>query len=214
MRPLPDVPHLNGKVPSFKREKDNTWPTDLDYKGSVDLAKLTKDAAGLPLQLTPDTVIEFWLEATDNCTEPKPNVGRSVSKRVRLTAPKVEEMEKKNLDQQKNARQNEEKKHDNQQQQKFDKENRKQNGQQDKDKNTTDKKDNTGGQGDKNDEQPPKPGDMEGRRHDQEAHRSDARRQGRQPAETGEPERQPTQEGQRHGRPDDAHAADDPQRPQ
>jgi collagen type III alpha len=158
-RPLPDMPYMNGKTTSFRREKDNTWPTDLDYKGSVDLAKLKKDAAGLALELTPDTVIEFWLEATDNCTEPKPNVGRSQPKRVRLTAPKVEEMEKQNLDKEKDARKDEEKKHDNQQQKKLDKEDRKpqKNGQQDK--NNIDKKGGTGEQGDKNDEQPPKPGD-------------------------------------------------------
>ena len=75
--PLPDVPYMNGKTTSFRREKDDTWPTDLDYKGSVDLAKLKKDAAGLDLELTPGMEIEYWLEATDNCTEPKPNVGRS-----------------------------------------------------------------------------------------------------------------------------------------
>ena len=129
-RPLPDVPYLNGTTPSFRRAKDDTWPTDLDYKGSVDLAKIKKDAAGVDIVLTPDTVIEYWLEATDNCTEPKPNVGRSAPKRLRLTAPKVEEMEKKNLDEQKDARKNEEKKHDDQQQKNLDAEKRdqKQNG--------------------------------------------------------------------------------------
>jgi hypothetical protein len=122
-RPLPDVPYLNGKSRSFRRE-DNTWPTDLVYKGSVDLAKLKKDAAGLDFDLQPDMVIELWLEATDNCTEPKPNVGRSVPKRVRLTPPKMQEVEKEQLDQQKQERQNEENKHNEQQQQKFEKEKR------------------------------------------------------------------------------------------
>ena len=133
--PLPDVPYMNGKTTSFLREKDNTWPTDLDYKGSVDLALLKKNAAGLDLVLTPDMVIEYWLEATDNCTEPKPNVGRSQPKRLNLTAPKVAEMEKKNLDQDKDNRKNEEKKHDDKQQKKLDNENRepKKGGKQDKD---------------------------------------------------------------------------------
>ncbi len=76
-RPLADRPFLNGKSPSFRRTMDDTWPTDVDYKDSVDLAKVEKDAAGLPLKLTPDMVIEYWLEAADNCTEPKANVGRS-----------------------------------------------------------------------------------------------------------------------------------------
>ena len=115
-RPLPDVPYLNGKVPSFRRDKDQSFPTSLDYKGSVDLAKLTKDATGLALVLDDKCVIEYWLEATDNCTEPKANVGRSAPKRVRLTPPTTEPMEQMKQDQRKQERNNEEQKHaDNQQ---------------------------------------------------------------------------------------------------
>ncbi|QJX00804.1 hypothetical protein [Frigoriglobus tundricola] len=116
---LPDVPYMNGKSRSFRREKDGTWPTDLDYKVSVDFATLKKNAAGLDVQLAPDTVIEYWLEATDNCTEPKPNVGRSQPKKVRLTAPKVGEEEQKNLDSEKDKRKTEEKQHADQQQKKL-----------------------------------------------------------------------------------------------
>src|SRR5262249_45186455 len=105
--PLKDQPYLNGKSPSFRRE-DDTWPTDVDYKGSIDLAALTKSAADLPLQLTPDMVIEYWLEATDNCTEPRPNIGVSNKKRVLLTPPKLDEMDKQNLDEQKQTRKDEE----------------------------------------------------------------------------------------------------------
>ncbi|MBN9120097.1 MAG: hypothetical protein J0I06_13185 [Planctomycetes bacterium] len=124
-RPLKDVPYLNGKSPSFRREKDNTWPTDVDYKGSIDLAALTKDAAGLPIEkLEPETVIEYWLEAADNCTEPKPNVGASNRKRVRLTPPKVEEKDKQNLDEQKKDRKDEEQKHNDNQKNKLDNERR------------------------------------------------------------------------------------------
>lgn len=123
-RPLADQPYLNGKSTSFRREKDDTWPTDVDYKGSIDLGALKKDAAGLPLELTPDMVIEYWLEATDNCTEPKPNVGASKPKRVRLTAPKVEPKEQQNLDKQKEQRKNEEKQHNEDQKQKLDQEKR------------------------------------------------------------------------------------------
>ncbi len=123
-RPLPDVTYLNGKELSFRRKKDNSFPTDLVYKGSVDLAKLNKDAAGLEFHPQSEMVIEFWLEATDNCTEPKANVGRSAVKRVRLTPPKTQEMAKEQLNQQKQERQNEEKKHNEQQQQKFDQEKR------------------------------------------------------------------------------------------
>jgi len=123
-RDLPDVPYMNGKSKSFRREKDDTWPTDLDYKGSVDFATLKKDSANLNVELTPDTIVEYWLEATDNCTEPKPNVGRSQSKKVRLTAPKVGEDEQKNLDTEKDERRTEEKKHTDQQQKQLAKENR------------------------------------------------------------------------------------------
>ncbi len=153
-RPLPDRPFLNSKETSFRRTKDDTWPTDVDYKDSVDLAKLTKDAAGLKLDLTPDMVIEYWLEATDNCTEPKANVGRSEVKRVRLLPPPVADEDKQNLDKQKDDRKNEEKKHNADQQQKLDQEKR-------DPKNAPqqpDKKDNADGkQPDAN--PPPKPGD-------------------------------------------------------
>ncbi|MBM3978679.1 MAG: hypothetical protein FJ304_00045 [Planctomycetes bacterium] len=123
-RPLPDVPYLNGTAPTFRRDKDGTFPTNLDYKGSVDLAKLTKDAAGVALKLDDKCVIEFWLEATDNCTEPKANVGKSAAKRLRLTPPVSEPMEQKTQDDRKNERKNEEQKHGNDQKQKLDNENR------------------------------------------------------------------------------------------
>jgi hypothetical protein len=136
-RQLPDVPFLNGASKSFRREKDDTYPTDLDYKGSVDFAKLTKDAAGLDITLAPGTVVEFWLEATDNCTEPKPNVGVSAKKRVRLGEPSTEKDEKKNLDDQKDQRKNEEQQHNDQQQKRLDTEDRKR-----KDENKPGDKDN------------------------------------------------------------------------
>lgn len=122
-RQLPDAPLLNVKIPSFLRA-DGTHPTDIDYKGSIDFATIKKDAAGLPVELTPGTVVEYWLEATDNCTEPKPNVGVSNKKTVRLGAPKTEPEEKKQLDDQKQKRQDEEKQHNDNQQKKLDNENR------------------------------------------------------------------------------------------
>lgn len=142
-RDLPDQPFLYGKSPSFKREKDGTWPTDVEYKGSVNFAELTRDAAKLPFEVKPDMVFEFWLEATDNCTEPKPNVGKSAVKRVRLTPPVMDEPKKKDLDQQKNERKDEEQKHNNNQQQKLEQEKRDQpqNGQQQSNEGGT-KKDN------------------------------------------------------------------------
>ncbi|MBA4186582.1 MAG: hypothetical protein C0467_01050 [Planctomycetaceae bacterium] len=131
-RELTPIAYEGGK--SFRREKDGTWPNDLAYKGSVDLTKLTfKD--GQKFEPKENMVVEFWLEAIDNCTETKPvegwgdkpqpgQVGKSETRRVRLTAPKVEPEDKKQLDQQKDQRQNEEKQHNARQQQKLDNEKR------------------------------------------------------------------------------------------
>ncbi|HEY1191414.1 MAG TPA: hypothetical protein VGE74_27515 [Gemmata sp.] len=123
-RDLPDRPFKYGESVSFKRKKDGTWPTNVDYKDSVDFAALKKDAAGLNFELKPDMVLEYWLEATDNCTEPKANVGKSAVKRVRLAPPVVEEPKKNDLDQQKNDRKAEEQKHNTDQQQKLEQERR------------------------------------------------------------------------------------------
>lgn len=92
--PLADVPFQGGK--SFLRASDNTWPTNLDYKDSVPFAQL-KDATGAAVALKEGMAIEYWLEATDNCTEPKPNVGKSKVRRVELLPPKKDE-EKDQLD--------------------------------------------------------------------------------------------------------------------
>ncbi|HUR56021.1 MAG TPA: DUF4175 family protein, partial [Gemmataceae bacterium] len=118
---LPEKPYLEGK--SFLRAADNTWPTALDYKDSVDLGKL-KDATGLSVDLKEGQVLEYWLEAADNCTEPKANVGKSKVKRVRLTAPVKEPEPMQQQDTQRNNRKEEEKKHNTDQQQKLDKEDR------------------------------------------------------------------------------------------
>ena len=128
-RDLADKPYLEGK--SFRRpEKDGTfsWPTNLDYKDSLDLGKLT-DSGGLPVALKEGMVLEYWLEALDNRTkpgvsgsEPDPNVGKSVVKRVRIAPPVVPMEEKKNLDQKQDKRKTEEKASNAKQQQRLDNE--------------------------------------------------------------------------------------------
>jgi hypothetical protein len=128
---LKDKPYQEGK--SFRRsEKDGSfsWPTSLDYKDSVDLAKVT-DAGGQPVMLKEGMVLEYWLEAADNRTKPgaagpeaDPNIGKSDVKRVRLGPPLVAMEDKKQLDQQKNQRKNEEQKHAANQQQRLDNEKR------------------------------------------------------------------------------------------
>ena len=113
---------------SFRRETDNTWPNDYKYKGSADFTKLTDAVTGAKFDAKEGMVVEFWLEAIDNCTEAKPvegwgekpqagNVGKSDIKKVKLSAPKVEPEATKQLDQKRDQRRNEEQQHNQQQQQ-------------------------------------------------------------------------------------------------
>lgn len=85
---LKPKPFQNGE--SFKRAADGTYPTAVEYKDSYPLDKLT-DESGKAVELKPDAVIEYWLEATDNCTVPEANVGRSKVQKIRLVPVKVEE---------------------------------------------------------------------------------------------------------------------------
>lgn len=120
-RPLADRPYLGGK--SFRRDSDGTYPTNLAYKDSVELGKLT-DPAGGHVELKEGMVLEYWLEATDNRTkpgttgpEPDPQVGKSAVKRVRLLPP-LTPPEQKDQDARRDQRKQDEKQHaDNQQKQ-------------------------------------------------------------------------------------------------
>jgi len=118
---------------SFRRtEKDGSVssPTSLDYKGSVDFAKLA-DAAGAPVKLEAGMVIEYWLEATDNRTKPgasgpeaDPNVGKSEVRRVTLVPPVMDMQERNRQDAQKEQRKNEEQANNANQQKRLDTEKR------------------------------------------------------------------------------------------
>src|SRR5260370_3895179 len=79
--PLPPKPYRPGK--SF-RLADGSDPMLLGYKDFVELNRV-KLANGQPLQ--PGRVVEYWLEATDNCDFPATNVGRSRSKFVTIAEP-------------------------------------------------------------------------------------------------------------------------------
>jgi hypothetical protein len=82
---IPAKKYRDGKP--FVRAKDGTFETTLpDYKDSVKLDALTDDR-GQPLGLKPGDVLEYWVEATDNCTEPKANVGESAHKKVKIAPP-------------------------------------------------------------------------------------------------------------------------------
>lgn len=82
---IPAKMYRDGKP--FVRAKDGTHETEVpDYKDSVKLDALTDDK-GKPLTLKEGDVLEFWVEATDNCTEPTANVGASAKKKVRIAPP-------------------------------------------------------------------------------------------------------------------------------
>lgn len=120
-RTLAGKPYQNGE--SFKRAADGTFPTTLDYKDSIALDKLT-DETGQPVALKPDAVVEYWIEATDNCAVPTANVGKSKTQRLRLVAPKVEEKAKADVQQQAEKRKADEAAHRQEQKKKLEKEER------------------------------------------------------------------------------------------
>jgi hypothetical protein len=167
-RDLAPVYYMNGQ--SLRRATDNTWPRDLrpdGFKLSADLTKLTF-ADGSRFDPKEQMVIEFWVEAIDNCSEAPPvegwgdqpqrgNVGRSNPYQLKLTPPRTDEAEQQDLNQQKQQRKNEEQQHTQQQQQKFNTEQResrqqpKNDGSQSKEQNpqkTEQSKDGTQGQPD------------------------------------------------------------------
>jgi collagen type III alpha len=80
---LESKPYRPGKVFKFA---DDTYPRALDYKDFLPLDQL-KTTLGAPVTLKPGLVIEYWLEADDNCDHPKPNVGKSRVYKVTLGDP-------------------------------------------------------------------------------------------------------------------------------
>jgi hypothetical protein len=101
-------PYRDGK--SFKLP-DGGYPRALDYKDFVELDKL-KEASGAPRKLEPGQVIEYWLEAVDNCDFPGPNVGESKHFKVKIQPPDTDKNKQK--EEREQARQ-EQKKHENEQ---------------------------------------------------------------------------------------------------
>jgi hypothetical protein len=85
--PLALKPYRDGV--SFKREADQSYPTRVDYKDVIDLAKLKPEgAAGAGFAVKEGMVIEYWLEAIDNCdVPPGPNSGFSEKRRIKVLAP-------------------------------------------------------------------------------------------------------------------------------
>jgi collagen type III alpha len=120
-QPLP----LAGKpyALQLKREDDKSFPTQVEMKDSVALAEL-KTETGQPVSLAEGDIIEYWIEAVDNCEVPTPQTGKSAMKRVKILPPEVKPEQKQEMEKKAEARKNEEKKQQDQQKQKFEKEQR------------------------------------------------------------------------------------------
>jgi hypothetical protein len=120
--------------------KNGRFPEQLLYKDFVALEKL-KTKAGDAYALTPGTVLEYWLEAVDNCDYPNPdgNTGRSEAYKVTVAAP--EKNAEKQTQERKKAEQ-QQKQHDQKQDQELEKRNQEAE-QKDKDR----QENNTGKQG-------------------------------------------------------------------
>lgn len=100
---IPGKRYRDGKP--FLRAKDGTHETYVtDYKDSVKLDAL-KDDKGQPVTLKDGDVLEYWVEATDTCTEPAANVGESAHKKVRIAPPPPKPDPKQLEDQQKKDQQ-------------------------------------------------------------------------------------------------------------
>jgi collagen type III alpha len=72
---LVSQPYRAGK--SFKFV-DGSYPLAIEYYDTLRLE---------PLKLAAGTELEYWLEATDNCDYPKPNVGKSATYKLKLITP-------------------------------------------------------------------------------------------------------------------------------
>ena len=119
---LEPVPYRPGK--SLQRESDGSFPTRVEVKVSAAIGELKRqsgEAADVPV----GAVIEYWLEAADNCTLPQSNLGRSKIQRVKLgPAPPPEQQA--NAKQQGERRQSAEQAHNQKQDEQFQNENREQ----------------------------------------------------------------------------------------
>jgi collagen type III alpha len=116
--PLAPKPYREGK--SFERESDHSFPSRIDYKDFAELAKLRPEGqAGAGFKVEQGMVIEYWLEALDNCdVPPGPNVGLSNKKRVRVLAPVTAEQQRKKEQERRDQIEKDKKQHDQQQDQK------------------------------------------------------------------------------------------------
>jgi hypothetical protein len=89
------------------RRGDGSYPQMLAYQDFVELDKLQREN-GQPLPaLQPGTKIEYWLEGTDNCDYPGPNIGQSKHFKVTIQPPDTDQ--KKEQQERQEARQEQQK---------------------------------------------------------------------------------------------------------
>jgi len=83
-------PYRPGKF----RYDDGGFPTDHDYFDALDMTALRFEGGKTP-PLKEGDVIEYWLQATDNCDFPRGQVGQSQVKKIKVLKP-VEPKEQRN----------------------------------------------------------------------------------------------------------------------
>ncbi|MHB1426449.1 MAG: hypothetical protein ACYC3I_25080 [Gemmataceae bacterium] len=101
------------------RLADGGYPRDLEYKDFVDLSRV-QDENGQAFPLHAGMELDYWLEASDACDYPRPNVTRSKHYRVLLIEAKKNALKQK---QEKQQAEKEKKQHEQKQNQKLQKEN-------------------------------------------------------------------------------------------
>ena len=113
--PLAPKPYRNGM--SFKRDMDGTYPTRIDYKDFVELTSIKPEGeAGAGFRLQPGMVVEYWLEAIDNCdVPPGPNSGMSRKQRIKILPPEMNPEKQKQQQKEKQDLQKDKQQHDQQQ---------------------------------------------------------------------------------------------------
>jgi len=104
---------------SFKREADNSYPTRVEYKDFVELSKLKPEGvAGAGFQIKEGMVIQYWLEAIDNCdVPPGPNSAISQKQTVKVLPPETAEDRRRKQQQDQAKAEQDRKQHEQQQDQ-------------------------------------------------------------------------------------------------
>jgi hypothetical protein len=145
------------------RLRDGGFPLRIDYKDAVDLAKL-QNPDDPTFKLVPGVVLEYWLEASDACDYPRPQVAASKHYRVTLTEP--EKNEKKQQQERAQARKEQKEHEQKQDEQKKQEEQRRQEERQrqeaEEKQREQERKENQKGQANKDQQQGGKPEEQKG----------------------------------------------------